>query len=73
MELLKRTLKNSPSFPNVWKDVYPFLKGKIVVAHNTSFHMFALKHAFDDYEMEYPTISVPLKLERIKNKMKADR
>jgi len=47
--------KNSPSFPDVWKSVYPFLKGKIVVAHNTSFDMYALRDAFDDYKMEYPT------------------
>ena len=47
--------KDSPSFPDVWKKVYPFLEGKIVVAHYTPFHMFALKCAFDDYEMEYPT------------------
>lgn len=47
--------KNSPSFPDVWKNVYPFLEGKIVVAHYTSFQMFALKDAFDDNKMEYPT------------------
>lgn len=47
--------KNSPSFPDVWKKVYPFLEGKIVVAHCTPFHMYALKDAFDDNKMEYPT------------------
>ncbi len=49
--------KNSPSFPDVWKNVYPFLEGKIVVAHNTSFDMYALRDAFDDYKMEYPTFN----------------
>lgn len=47
--------KNSPSFPEVWKEVQPYLQNKIVVAHNTSFDMYALKYAFDKYEMEYPT------------------
>lgn len=47
--------KNSPSFPDVWKKVYPFLEGKIVVAHCTPFQMYALKYAFDDNKMEYPT------------------
>lgn len=47
--------KNSPSFPEVWKEVLPYLQGKIVVAHNTSFDMYALRDAFDKYEMEYPS------------------
>ena len=47
--------KNSPSFPEVWKDVLPYLQGKIVVAHNTSFDMYALRDAFDKYGIEYPT------------------
>lgn len=47
--------RNSPLFPEVWKEVLPFLQNKIVVAHNTSFDMYALKNAFDKYDMEYPT------------------
>lgn len=47
--------KNSPSFPEVWKEVLPYLQGKIVVAHNTSFDMYALRDAFDKYGIDYPT------------------
>ena len=47
--------KDSPSFPEVWNEVYRYLKGKIVVAHNTSFDMYALRDAFNNYNMEYPT------------------
>lgn len=47
--------KNSPTFPEVWKDVQPYLQNKIVIAHNTSFDMYALKDAFDKYGIEYPT------------------
>lgn len=47
--------KDSPSFKVVWNEVYPYLKGKTVVAHNTSFDMYALRDAFDMYAMEYPT------------------
>ena len=46
---------NSPSFPEVWKEVEPYLQNKIVVAHNTSFDMYALRDAFDKYNMTYPT------------------
>lgn len=47
--------KNSPSFPDVWKEVLPYLQNKIVVAHNTSFDMYALRDAFNKYGIEYPT------------------
>lgn len=47
--------KNSPSFPEVWKEVKPFLEGKTVVAHNTSFDMYALRDAFNEYVIDYPT------------------
>lgn len=47
--------KNSPSFPEVWKEVLPYLQNKIVVAHNTSFDMYALRDAFNKYGIEYPT------------------
>jgi len=47
--------KNSPTFPEVWKEVAPYLQGKTVVAHNTSFDMYSLRDAFDKYGVEYPT------------------
>lgn len=47
--------KDSPSFPEVWKDIEPYLSGKIVVAHNTAFDMYALRNAFDKYGIGYPT------------------
>lgn len=47
--------KDSPSFPDVWKEVQPYLQNKIVVAHYTGFDMNALRDAFNKYGMEYPT------------------
>lgn len=47
--------ENAPSFPEVWREVQPYLQNKIVVAHNTSFDMYALRDAFDKYNMVYPT------------------
>lgn len=46
--------KDSPSFPEVWKEVLPYLQNKIVIAHNTSFDMYALRDAFNKYQIEYP-------------------
>lgn len=47
--------RNCPLFPDVWKKVQPYIQDKIVVAHNTSFDMYAMKSAFDKYGMDYPT------------------
>lgn len=47
--------KNSPSFPEVWPEVEPYLTGKVVVAHNSAFDMYALKEAFDENRMQYPS------------------
>ena len=46
---------NSPLFPDVWAEVLPYLNGNIVVAHNTSFDMYALRDALDSCSLEYPT------------------
>ena len=47
--------KDSPEFPEVWKEVQPYLQNNIVVAHNTSFDMYALRDAFNKHGMDYPT------------------
>ena len=47
--------KNSPSFKEIWKEVQPYLQNKTIVAHNTSFDMYALRDAFDENDIEYPT------------------
>lgn len=46
--------RESPSFPDVWKEVEPYLTDKVVVAHNAAFDMYALRDAFDEYNMPYP-------------------
>lgn len=44
----------APSFPEIWQQVKPYLQGKVVVSHNTSFDMYALRDALDLYGIEYP-------------------
>lgn len=53
--ILPEDTENSPSFPEVWTEILPYLQNKIVVAHNTSFDMYALRDAFDKYNIPYPT------------------
>lgn len=47
--------KDSPSFEEVWAEVLPHVQNKIVVSHNTSFDMYALRDALDSCGLTYPT------------------
>ena len=46
--------ENAPSLPQVWNDVLPYLENKVVVAHNTSFDMYAIKDALDEANIPIP-------------------
>lgn len=46
------------SFKDIWKKVYPYLKDTIVVSHNAGFDMYALRDAFENAGMEYPTFII---------------
>ena len=47
--------ENSPEFPDVWKDVEPYLSGQIVVAHHVAFDMYALKYVLETYQLPFPS------------------
>lgn len=47
--------KNCPSFKEVWREVGLYLEDQIVVAHNTAFDMYALKYAFEENGMSFPS------------------
>ena len=50
--------KDKPLFPEVWKEVLPYVTNKIVVCHNASFDMGALRDALNLYDIEYPTFDI---------------
>lgn len=54
-EITPAMTKNAPMFPEVWKEVEPYLNGNIVVAHNTSFDMYALRDALLLHNIPFPT------------------
>lgn len=47
--------ENCPEFEDVWKEVEPYLTGKVVVAHNTAFDMYVLKDTFLERGMKFPS------------------
>ena len=50
--------KDKPLFPEVWKEVLPFIENKIVVCHNSAFDMGALRDALTLYDVEFPTFDI---------------
>lgn len=45
---------NSPSFKEIWKQVEPYVTGKVVVAHNTAFDMYVLRDSFLENDVSIP-------------------
>lgn len=48
---------DSPTFDEVWPEVLPYIEGRLVVAHNTAFDMYALRDALDEFHLPYPTFT----------------
>lgn len=46
---------DKPEFSEVWKEVEPYLTGKVVVAHNTGFDMYALRDTFLTDNISFPS------------------
>ena len=47
-------VENEPRFCDVWKELYPIVENKLVVAHNASFDVGAMRAALDNFGIEYP-------------------
>jgi DNA polymerase-3 subunit epsilon len=45
---------DKPDFTEVWKEVEPYLTGKVVVAHNTGFDMYVLRDTFLTDNISFP-------------------
>lgn len=48
--------ENKPLFPEVWEEIYPFLAGKKLVAHNASFDMNCLQQTLEFYDLLVPEL-----------------
>lgn len=47
-------VREKPTFDKYWRGILPYLQNKIVVAHNASFDVGALRATLDHYQIEYP-------------------
>lgn len=46
---------DKPNFSDIWEDICPLLQNNIVIAHNASFDVGALRNTLDHFSIEYPT------------------
>lgn len=58
--------KNSPLFPEVWKEVLPLIDNKIIVAHNAGFDMSVLRGTLEYYKLDEPNLTYYCSLETSK-------
>lgn len=54
--ITKEDVQDSPGFDQVWLQMAPLLHDSFVIAHNASFDLSVLRHALDDYQIEYPSL-----------------
>ena len=49
----EESVRNAPSFPEVWEKIEPYMSGGLLVAHNAQFDMGVLKKCLLAYEIEW--------------------
>lgn len=50
------TIKHTPAFPAIHRQICEFIEGQIVVAHHATSHIDALQKTCDFYKLQYPMI-----------------
>ena len=49
----EETVKDSPTFPQVWQEIEPYLSSGMIAAHNAVFDLSVLKKCLRDYEIQW--------------------
>ena len=49
----EETVRNAPSFPELWPQIEPMLANGLLVAHNAAFDMGVLRKCLRDYEIDW--------------------
>ncbi|BBM87214.1 3'-5' exonuclease [Candidatus Uabimicrobium amorphum] len=51
-----KDVEDKPTFDKLWPEIKEFIDQELVVAHNASFDLTALKAVLDSYHLDYPNI-----------------
>lgn len=52
--ITEKDVQDKPEFNELWNEIYPHIKDKVLVAHNASFDISVLRHILDTYSIAYP-------------------
>lgn len=55
--ITKSDTDNALTFDELWKTIWPKIKGRTIVAHNASFDMSVLRKTFQAYNMDLPELT----------------
>mgnify|MGYP003946503189 CR=1 FL=1 len=66
-------VKDAPEFPEIWKELKEILHNEVVVAHNVSFDMYALRDALRLYQIELPKFNFWCTLSESKKRLNLDK
>ncbi|MBL6933169.1 MAG: 3'-5' exonuclease [Rhodospirillales bacterium] len=50
-------VEDEPEFPEIWQELLPLIKDRVVLAHNAAFDMSVLRASLDRYELPWPELS----------------
>lgn len=51
-----KDVEDKPTFDKLWPEIKEFINDELVVAHNASFDLTALRAVLDSYRLDYPNI-----------------
>ena len=49
----EETVRNAPTFPQLWEEIEPIMSGGLLAAHNAIFDMNVLKKCLRDYRIDW--------------------
>lgn len=49
----EKTVKDAPSFPELWREIEPMMSSGMIAAHNAVFDLGVLKHCLRDYGISW--------------------
>lgn len=49
-------VQDKPEFADLWAEIWPYLEGRIIVAHNAEFDISVLRSVLDRYRLPRPTL-----------------
>lgn len=55
--ITKSMTESQPSFDQLWKQIRPYFRNSVMLAHNAAFDFSVLRYALDAYELPYPDLT----------------